>query len=51
MSKFFVDPSAVSGAHIYMEDKDDLPHLRMVLRARPGMELDISDRDCWEYPS
>ena len=49
MSKFFVDPSAVSGAHIYMEDKDDLHHLRKVLRARPGMELDISDGDCWEY--
>ena len=49
MSKFFVDPSAVSGAHIYMENKDDLHHLRKVLRARPGMELDISDGDCWEY--
>lgn len=49
MSKFFVDPSAVSGAHIYMEDKDDLHHLRKVLRARTGMELDISDGDCWEY--
>lgn len=49
MSKFFVDPSAVSGAHIYMENRDDLHHLRKVLRARPGMELDISDGDCWEY--
>lgn len=49
MSKFFVDPSAVSGAHIYLENKDDLHHLRKVLRARPGMELDISDGDCWEY--
>ena len=49
MSKFFVDPSAVSGAHIYLENRDDLHHLRQVLRARPGMELDISDGDCWEY--
>ena len=49
MSKFFVDPSAVSGAHIYIENRDDLHHLRKVLRARPGMELDISDGDCWEY--
>lgn len=49
MSKFFVDSSAVSGAHIYLENKDDLHHLRKVLRARPGMELDISDGDCWEY--
>ena len=49
MSKFFVDPSAVSGANIYLENKDDLHHLRKVLRARPGMELDISDGDCWEY--
>ncbi len=49
MSKFFVDPSAVSGAHIYMENRDDLHHLRKALRARPGMELDISDGDCWEY--
>ena len=32
MSKFFVDPSAVCGAHIYMENKDDLHHLRKVLR-------------------
>ena len=49
MSKFFVDPSAVCGAHIYMENKDDLHHLRKVLRGRPGMEIDISDGDCWEY--
>lgn len=49
MSKFFVDPSAVSGAHIYMEKREDLHHLRKVLRARPGMEIDISDGDCWEY--
>ena len=49
MSKFFVEPSAVRGAHIYLKDKNDLHHLRKVLRARSGMELDISDGDCWEY--
>ena len=32
MSKFCVDPSAVSGAHIYLENRDDLHHLRKVLR-------------------
>lgn len=49
MSKFFVEPSAVRGAHIYLKDKNDLHHLRKALRARSGMELDISDGDCWEY--
>lgn len=49
MSKFFVDPSAVMGAHIYMESREDLHHLGKVLRGRPGMEIDISDGDCWEY--
>lgn len=49
MSKFFVDPSAVMGAHIYMENREDLHHLGKVLRGRPGMEIDISDGDCWEY--
>lgn len=49
MSKFFVDPSAVMGAYIYMENREDLHHLGKVLRGRPGMEIDISDGDCWEY--
>ena len=49
MSKFFVDPSAGMGAHIYMENREDLHHLGKVLRGRPGMEIDISDGDCWEY--
>ena len=43
MSKFFVDPSAISGSHIYIEDKNDLHHLTKVLRGKVGMKIDISD--------
>ena len=49
MSKFFVDPSAISGSHIYIEDKNDLHHLTKVLRGKVGMKIDISDGDAWEY--
>jgi len=49
MSKFFVDPSAISGSHIYIEDKNDLHHLTKVLRGKVGMKIDISDGDEWEY--
>ena len=49
MSKFFVDTSAVSGSHIYIEDKSDLHHLTKVLRGKVGMKIDISDGDQWEY--
>ncbi len=49
MIKFFVDPSAVEGAHIYIEDKGDLKHLTKVLRAKVGDEVQISDGAEWEY--
>ena len=49
MSKFFVDPSAISGSHIYIENKNDLHHLTKVLRGKVGMKIDISDGDEWEY--
>ncbi|MBR5229536.1 MAG: 16S rRNA (uracil(1498)-N(3))-methyltransferase [Firmicutes bacterium] len=49
MSKFFVDPSAISGSHIYIEDRSDLHHLTKVLRGKAGMKIDISDGDQWEY--
>lgn len=49
MSKFFVEPTAVSGSHIYIEDKNDLHHLTKVLRSKVGMKIDISDGDEWEY--
>lgn len=49
MIKFFVQPEAVSGAHIYIDDKGDLKHLIKVLRAKIGDEVVISDGEAWEY--
>ncbi len=49
MIKFFVEPSAVSGASIYLEKKEDIKHLTRVLRAKCGDEVCISDGGEWEY--
>ncbi len=49
MSRFFVEPSAVEGKYIYMTDKNDLHHMKKVLRLSVGDELDISDGAEWEY--
>ncbi|MFR8235901.1 MAG: RsmE family RNA methyltransferase [Anaerovoracaceae bacterium] len=49
MSRFFVSPSDIDGRYIYITDKDDLHHIKKVLRLRKGDEVDISDGETWEY--
>ena len=49
MSRFFVDPAAVQGRYIIIDDKHELHHMRRVLRFAPGDELDISDKTSFEY--
>lgn len=49
MSRFFVDPSDVTDKYIYLSDRNDLHHMKKVLRMGVGDELDISDGSAWEY--
>lgn len=49
MRRFFVDPSAVEGKYIVLTDKEDLHHMRKVLRLAIGDELAVSDGAAWEY--
>lgn len=49
MSRFFVKPSDIDGKYIYMTDKQDLHHMKKVLRMSVGDEMDISDGSAWEY--
>lgn len=49
MSRFFVDPVDINDEYIFLRDKNDLHHLKRVLRLDVGDELDISDGEQWEY--
>ena len=49
MSRFFVDKSDIQGRYIYITDKNDLHHMRRVLRLGEGDKVDISDGEEWEY--
>ena len=49
MIKFFVDKENITGDKIYIEDREDIKHLVKVLRARPGDEVIISDKEKYEY--
>ena len=49
MIKFFVDKENITGERIYIEDREDIKHLVKVLRARPGDEVIISDKERYEY--
>lgn len=49
MSRFFVKPSDVEGKYIYLTDKQDLHHMKKVLRMSIGDEMDVSDGASWEY--
>lgn len=49
MIKFFVDRENIIGDKIYIEDREDIKHLVKVLRARPGDEVVISDKERYEY--
>jgi 16S rRNA (uracil1498-N3)-methyltransferase len=49
MSRFFVAPEQIGTDRITMEDRNDLHHMKKVLRLQPGDEVDISDGQDWEY--
>ncbi len=49
MSRFFVSPDQVGANLITIEDRNDLHHMKKVLRLGPGDEVDISDGSAWEY--
>ena len=49
MSRFFVKPEDVQDKYIYLTDKNDLHHMKKVLRMSEGDEMDISDGSAWEY--
>lgn len=49
MSRFFVNASDIEGKYIDLTDREDLHHMRKVLRLSIGDELDVSDGAAWEY--
>jgi 16S rRNA (uracil1498-N3)-methyltransferase len=49
MSRFFVNNSQITGNRILLTDKTDIYHLKNVLRARIGEQVDVSDKSEWEY--
>lgn len=49
MSRFFVKPEDIQDKYIYLTDKQDLHHMKKVLRMSAGDEMDISDGSAWEY--
>ena len=51
MSRFFVTPEQVGDEYITINNKQDLIHIKNVLRLDEGSEIDISDSSVWEYRS
>ncbi len=49
MIKFFVDAENITGGKIYLDSQDEIRHLVKVLRAKPGDQIMISDKEEWEY--
>lgn len=49
MSRFFVKPQDIEDKYIYLTDKQDLHHMKKVLRMSIGDEMDVSDGAAWEY--
>ena len=49
MSRFFVKPQDIEDKYIYLTDKQDLHHMKKVLRMSVGDEMDVSDGAAWEY--
>lgn len=49
MSRFFVGPENIGLNTIVIDNKDDLHHMRRVLRLGEGDEVDVSDSVEWEY--
>ena len=51
MSRFFVTPEQIGDEYITINDKQDVIHMKNVLRLSLGSEIDISDSSVWEYKS
>ena len=49
MSRFFVDPCQIGDSGAWITDRDDIKHIKNVLRMKKGDTLTLSDCDCWEY--
>jgi len=49
MNRFFVKPNQVDDHVIRIVRKDDLHHIKTVLRLKQGDQIEISDGEEWEY--
>ena len=49
MNRYFVNPSQIEEQVIRIVRKDDLHHIKNVLRLRPGDQIELSDGVSWEY--
>lgn len=49
MSRFFVNAADVGEASIIIRSKEDIQHIRKVLRLKEGDKIEISDSTEWEY--
>lgn len=49
MNRFFVKPNQVEEQVIRIVRKDDIHHIKTVLRLKPGDPIEISDGAQWEY--
>lgn len=49
MNRFFVTPDAIGEALIHITDRDDVHHIRTVLRLSPGDRIEVSDSAAFEY--
>lgn len=49
MSRFFTEKDNITDKYIYITDREDLHHMKKVLRIRPGEVVEVSDGEEWEY--
>jgi len=49
MSRFFAEKYNVGDSTIVIDRRDDIHHIKNVLRLKEGDEIEISDSETWEY--
>ncbi|MDD6920421.1 MAG: RsmE family RNA methyltransferase [Eubacteriales bacterium] len=49
MNRFFVDSNNIKNSKIFITDKDDIKHIKKVLRLKNNEEIEISDNEQYEY--
>lgn len=49
MSRFFVDAADVGEKSVLIRSKEDIKHIRKVLRLKEGDIIEVSDSSQWEY--